>query len=200
MGQGRLPGRAPLLHRRRRSSPGAGIALGLYVSFTGILTFKKSESCARSREVPADRILVETDAPYLAPVPYRGKRNEPAYVRRDRQGARQVRGVTLDEIARQTTENFFRLFAKVPRAGGGRRMSLRSRSWAAARPAACRASASAGAPAIRQPEEPAAALLAAGRAPAGRRRHPRPGRHLAGPARAAARRQRRLARRRALHP
>ena len=63
-----------------------------------------------------DRFLVETDAPYLAPSPYRGKRNEPAYVVQVAQVLAEVRGVTVDEIARQTTENFFKLFAKVPRA------------------------------------------------------------------------------------
>ena len=66
-------------------------------------------------ELPADRILVETDAPYLAPLPHRGKRNEPAYVAQTAKVLAQTRGVTEDEIARQTTENFFRLFNKVPR-------------------------------------------------------------------------------------
>jgi TatD DNase family protein len=94
----------------------AGIALGHYVSFTGILTFKGSGALrAIAAELPADRILVETDAPYLAPGRYRGKRNEPAYVVETAKVLAEVRGVALDEIARQTTENFFRLFAKVPR-------------------------------------------------------------------------------------
>jgi TatD DNase family protein len=94
-----------------------GISLGLYVSFTGILTFKKSDELrAIAAELPADRILVETDAPYLAPGRYRGKRNEPAYVVETARVLADVKGVTLDEITRQTTENFFRLFAKVPRA------------------------------------------------------------------------------------
>ena len=92
------------------------IGLGHYVSFTGILTFKNS---AVLREIaaalPADRILVETDAPYLAPLPYRGKRNEPAYVVETAKVLAETRGVSSDEIARQTTENFFRLFNKVPR-------------------------------------------------------------------------------------
>ena len=65
--------------------------------------------------LPADRILVETDAPYLAPLPYRGKRNEPSYVVETAKVLADTRGVSLDEIARQTTENFFRLFGKVPR-------------------------------------------------------------------------------------
>jgi TatD DNase family protein len=92
------------------------IALGLSISFTGILTFKNSnELRAIAAGVPADRILVETDAPYLAPGPYRGKRNEPAYVVEVAKVLAEARGVTLDEIARQTTDNFFKLFTKVPR-------------------------------------------------------------------------------------
>jgi TatD DNase family protein len=92
------------------------IVLGLFISFTGILTFKKSDELrAIAQSLPADRILVETDAPYLAPGPYRGKRNEPAYVVETAKVLAQTRGVSLDEIARQTTENFFRLFSKVPR-------------------------------------------------------------------------------------
>jgi TatD DNase family protein len=92
------------------------IELGHYVSFTGILTFKNSQSLRDiAREVPTDRILVETDAPYLAPLPYRGKRNEPAFVAETAKVLADTRGVSTDEIARQTTENFFRLFSKVPR-------------------------------------------------------------------------------------
>jgi TatD DNase family protein len=92
------------------------IALGLYISFTGILTFKKSEALRNiAAALPADRILVETDAPYLAPGPYRGKRNEPSYVVETAKTLAQVRDTTVDAIARQTTENFFRLFSKVPR-------------------------------------------------------------------------------------
>ena len=92
------------------------IALGLYISFTGILTFRKSDDLrAIARDLPADRILVETDAPYLAPGNHRGKRNEPAYVVETAEVLAQTRGVTGDEIGRQTTDNFFRLFSKVPR-------------------------------------------------------------------------------------
>ena len=92
------------------------IALGLFISFTGILTFKKSDELrAIARGLPADRILVETDAPYLAPGRYRGKRNEPAYVAETAKTLAETRGVSPEEIARQTTENFFHLFAKVPR-------------------------------------------------------------------------------------
>src|SRR3984957_3694188 len=93
------------------------IDLGHYVSFTGILTFKTSQSLRDiARELPADRILIETDAPYLAPLPYRGKRNEPSYVVEVAKTLAEVRGASFEEIARQTTENFFKLFAKVPRA------------------------------------------------------------------------------------
>jgi TatD DNase family protein len=93
-----------------------GVALGHYVSFTGILTFKNSQNLRDiAAALPADRILVETDAPYLAPLPYRGKRNEPAYVAETARVLAQTRGVSVEEIARQTTENFFRLFSKVPR-------------------------------------------------------------------------------------
>jgi TatD DNase family protein len=92
------------------------IALGHYISFTGILTFKNSADLrAIAQELPIDRILVETDAPYLAPGKFRGKRNEPAYVVETAKVLADVRGVSLDEIARITTDNFFRLFSKVPR-------------------------------------------------------------------------------------
>jgi len=92
------------------------IALGLFISFTGILTFKNSEALrAIAAELPADRILVETDAPYLAPKLFRGKRNEPAYVVETAKVLAETRGVSLDQIAEQTTANFFRLFGKVPR-------------------------------------------------------------------------------------
>jgi len=92
------------------------VALGHFVSFTGILTFKNSTALrAIAGELPADRILVETDAPYLAPGRYRGKRNEPAYVVETAKVLAETRGVSFDQIARQTTDNFFRLFTKVPR-------------------------------------------------------------------------------------
>jgi TatD DNase family protein len=92
------------------------IALGLFISFTGILTFKNSQALrAIAAELPADRILVETDAPYLAPGKFRGKRNEPAFVVETAKVLAETRGVSFDEIAKQTSANFFRLFAKVPR-------------------------------------------------------------------------------------
>jgi len=92
------------------------VALGCSIGFTGIVTFRNSEALrAIAAGVPADRFLVETDSPYLAPLPYRGKRNEPAYVVEVAKVLAAVRGVSYEEICRQTTENFFRLFAKVPR-------------------------------------------------------------------------------------
>ena len=92
------------------------IDLGLYISFTGILTFKRSEDLRTiAASLPADRILVETDAPYLAPGKFRGKRNEPSYVVETARTLAEVRGVTLEQIATQTTDNFFKLFSMVPR-------------------------------------------------------------------------------------
>jgi len=92
-----------------------GLALGLYVSFSGVLTFKKSDQLREiAAKVPMDRLLVETDAPYLAPMPYRGKRNEPAYVRHTARVLAEVKGVTEDEMARTTTENVYRLFSRLP--------------------------------------------------------------------------------------
>ena len=93
------------------------ISLGLSISFTGILTFKKSQALRDlAAELPADRIMVETDSPYLAPGKFRGKRNEPSYVVEVAKVLAETRGVSLGEISRQTTENFFRLFSKVPSA------------------------------------------------------------------------------------
>jgi TatD DNase family protein len=90
------------------------LALGGYVSFSGILTFKKSEEVrAIAARVPLDRLLVETDAPYLAPLPYRGKRCEPAHVAETAKVLAAVKGVDAAEMARITTENFHRLFKKV---------------------------------------------------------------------------------------
>lgn len=92
------------------------VDLGLYVSFSGVITFKKTEQLqAIARELPADRILVETDAPFLAPNPYRGKTNEPSYVTRTAAALAAIRGVSPDDIARRTTENFFRLYTKALR-------------------------------------------------------------------------------------
>jgi TatD DNase family protein len=91
------------------------LALGHYISFTGILTFKASQALRDlAAELPADRILVETDSPFLAPGKMRGKRNEPAYVVETAKVLGEVRGVSFETIAAQTTENFFRLFSKTP--------------------------------------------------------------------------------------
>jgi TatD DNase family protein len=93
-----------------------GIDLGGYISFSGILTFPKSEELrAIAKTVPHDRMIVETDAPYLAPKPFRGKRNEPAYVAHTAQVLAETIGVSTDEIAAITTENAFRVFSKMPR-------------------------------------------------------------------------------------
>ena len=96
-----------------------GVELGGYVSFSGILTFRKSEELrAVARDLPRDRLLVETDAPYLAPVPFRGRTNEPAFVAHTAAVLGETLGVSADEIARITTDNFFRLFTKMPRPAG----------------------------------------------------------------------------------
>jgi TatD DNase family protein len=91
----------------------AGVALGGYVSFSGILTFPKSGALrAIAADLPADRLLVETDAPYLAPVPFRGKRNEPAHVAHTARVLAETRGISVEEVAALTTANFRRLFPK----------------------------------------------------------------------------------------
>ena len=93
------------------------LALGLYVSASGVISFKNSEALRQVfATVPLDRLLVETDAPYLAPLPYRGKPNEPAYVAHTAAALATVKRVSPPEIAAITTANFFRLYAKTPRA------------------------------------------------------------------------------------
>ncbi len=90
-----------------------GIKFGGYVSFSGILTFPKSLELKRiAADLPPERLLVETDAPYLAPVPVRGKRNEPAFVAHTAAVLAALRGLTLDQLAELTTANFLRLFRK----------------------------------------------------------------------------------------
>jgi TatD DNase family protein len=92
------------------------IELGMYVSFSGVLTFKRSEELrAIAAELPADRILVETDSPYLAPGKFRGKRNEPSYVVETAKVLAGARGQDYAAVTAQTSDNFFRLFSKVPR-------------------------------------------------------------------------------------
>jgi TatD DNase family protein len=93
-----------------------GLALGGYVSFSGVITFKNAETLREiAMTVPSERILVETDAPYLAPEPMRGKTNEPAFVAHVAQRLAALRGMSEREMAETTTDNFFRLFSKVPR-------------------------------------------------------------------------------------
>jgi len=86
--------------------------IGFYISFSGIVTFKSAKEVQEAaRQVPLNRLLVETDAPYLAPTPYRGKTNEPAYVRHTAEYVAQLRGISLEELAEATTANFFTLFS-----------------------------------------------------------------------------------------
>ncbi len=93
-----------------------GVELGLYVSFSGILTYKTAGSLRTTAAVlPADRILVETDAPFLAPIPFRGKTNEPSYVVETLKHLASVRGQSSEAMACQTSDNFFRLFDKIPK-------------------------------------------------------------------------------------
>jgi TatD DNase family protein len=94
----------------------AALDLGFYISFSGIVTFKNAVDLkAVARTVPLDRLLVETDSPYLAPVPYRGKTNQPAYVRHIAEEIARLRNLPFDDLAAATTDNFFRLFAKASR-------------------------------------------------------------------------------------
>ncbi len=87
------------------------IALGFYISFSGIVTFKNAQSIKDvAKQVPLNRMLIETDSPYLAPIPYRGKTNQPSYVKHVAEEIAQLRGISFEEIAAATTENFFRLF------------------------------------------------------------------------------------------
>ncbi|MDP3743251.1 MAG: TatD family hydrolase [Methylotenera sp.] len=87
------------------------IALGFYISFSGIVTFKNALTIKEvAQSVPLDRILVETDSPYLAPVPYRGKINQPSYVKHVAEEIAKLRGISFEEVSAATTENFFRLF------------------------------------------------------------------------------------------
>jgi TatD DNase family protein len=90
--------------------------LGMYLSFSGIVTFKKAEALREVvKSTPIDRILVETDSPYLAPVPYRGKTNEPAYVVQTAATVAALKGLSPEDLAARTTENFFALFSKAKR-------------------------------------------------------------------------------------
>lgn len=89
----------------------AALELGFYISISGIVTFKNAAITQEvAKNMPLERLLVETDAPYLAPIPYRGKPNEPAYVAETAAFIANLRGITVEELAKHTTENFFRLF------------------------------------------------------------------------------------------
>lgn len=115
MGKGAF---TPLLHcfTSKSELAQAAVAMGGYVSFSGILTYRTAEDLrATAAEVPMDRLLVETDSPYLAPVPYRGKSNEPAFVVKTLETLAKVKGVTVEDMAQVTSDNFFRLFSKTPR-------------------------------------------------------------------------------------
>jgi TatD DNase family protein len=108
----------PLLHcfSSKAELAERGLELGAYVSFSGILTYKNAEDIRGvARQVPLDRLLVETDAPYLAPVPYRGKTNEPAFVVKTLEKLAEVKEVTPTEMAALTSRNFLTLFDKVPK-------------------------------------------------------------------------------------
>ena len=87
------------------------VELGAYISFSGVITFKNTEDLQKAvRDVPLNRILIETDSPFLAPIPYRGKRNEPAYVVEVAKTIAAIKGISLDEVALATTTNAKKLF------------------------------------------------------------------------------------------
>lgn len=115
MGQGAFTGLIHCFTGTQRLAE-AALDLGLYISASGIATFKKSEALRNVfRRVPLERLLVETDAPYLAPVPHRGKRNEPAFVVHTAAMLAELKGISIDELAQATTDNFFRLFTRAAR-------------------------------------------------------------------------------------
>ncbi len=94
----------------------AALELGMYISISGIVTFRNADALREvTRQIPADRLLIETDSPYLAPVPHRGHQNEPAYVADVAAFIAELRGVTVETLAAQTSENFFRLFSQAQR-------------------------------------------------------------------------------------
>ena len=93
----------------------SGLDNGLLISISGIVTFKKADDLRESiKKIPLESLLVETDSPYLAPIPHRGKRNEPAYTRHTAETVAQLKGVSYDKLAEITTTNFHKLFSKVP--------------------------------------------------------------------------------------
>jgi TatD DNase family protein len=92
----------------------AGLDLGLYISFSGILTFKNAQDLRDVASfIPMDRLLIETDSPYLAPIPYRGKTNNPSYVPFVAKQIAEIKGLTVDEVAEATSRNFDQLFKAV---------------------------------------------------------------------------------------
>lgn len=113
MGQGRF---RALLHcfTSSRALAETGLELGLYLSFSGVITFKNSADLrAIARDAPLDRVLVETDAPYLAPTPHRGRRNEPAFVVETAKVLAEAKGVSFEEVSRATSANTFAIFDKM---------------------------------------------------------------------------------------
>jgi TatD DNase family protein len=89
------------------------IEMGFYISFSGIVTFKNAVALKEvAQQVPLDRILVETDSPYLAPIPFRGKTNQPAYVKHVAEEVANLRNITLEALTQASTSNFFNLFKK----------------------------------------------------------------------------------------
>ncbi|MEY5008827.1 MAG: hypothetical protein RL764_2143 [Pseudomonadota bacterium] len=112
MGKGAFPG---VIHCFTASQEFADIALklGLFISISGIVTFKSAADLqATAATIPADRLLIETDSPFLAPVPHRGKSCEPAFVADTAQFLATLRGISVEDLAQQTRDNFFRLFSK----------------------------------------------------------------------------------------
>ena len=99
-----------LLHRRRPTRPQQALDLGFHLAFGGVLTFKTAENVREAARItPDDRLLIETDAPFLAPIPYRGKRNEPSMMIETLKKLAEIRGTTPEQIAELTTANFERL-------------------------------------------------------------------------------------------
>lgn len=109
------PGLRGVLHcfSSREKLAQAGLELGFYISASGIITFKSAEELrCIFKSIPMDRLLIETDAPFLAPVPFRGHRNEPAFMIKTAEVLAELKEVSLDQLRHQTTENFFTLFSK----------------------------------------------------------------------------------------
>jgi TatD DNase family protein len=113
--KGAFPGLIHCFSSTRKLAETA-LGLGMYISISGIVTFKKADDLrATLADVPLDRLLVETDAPYLAPVPHRGARNEPAFVKHTASAVARIKNVDPERLQATTTDNFFRLFSKVQR-------------------------------------------------------------------------------------